>query len=89
MEINPNLNSGAVNRISEQSSPARPIRATGDQAVFNRSEALNRSFAETPEVRQDKVARARELIGQVTYPPRETIAKISDLLAMNISSTRE
>ncbi len=86
MEINPNSNTGSVNRVAHPAPQARPVRGTGDQAVFNRSEALDRSFAEMPEVRPEKVARARELIGQVTYPPRETIAKISDLLALDINT---
>ena len=89
MEINPNTKTDAVSRVADRTSVGRPVKGAGDQAVFSRSDALDRAFAATPDVRPDKVVQACELIGQVAYPPRETIAKLSDLLALNINPTAE
>jgi hypothetical protein len=71
--------------MAASSPAAKPVKGESDQATFQRSEALNQAFQSTPDVRPDQVARARELIGNVEYPPRETIAKLSTLLAMHWS----
>jgi hypothetical protein len=89
MEIDPSAKTGAVYKAADRPPLVHPAKSPVDQAMFNRSEALDRAFSQVPEVRPEKVARARDLIGQVTYPPRETIAKISELLALTIKPTAE
>ncbi|HSH15114.1 MAG TPA: hypothetical protein VLD18_03705 [Verrucomicrobiae bacterium] len=42
-------------------------------------------MANTPEVRQQVVERARRLIEDTSYPPQEAINKIADLLAMTLA----
>jgi hypothetical protein len=84
MEIDPSSKTGAVYKAADRPPLVRPAKGPVDQAVFNRSEALDRAFSQVPEVRPERVAHARDLIGQVNYPPRETIAKISQLLALTI-----
>ena len=46
--------------------------------------ALDRALADTPDLRADRVERARELIRDVSYPPEETIQRIASLLATNL-----
>jgi hypothetical protein len=43
---------------------------------------LTRALAATPDMRPEAVARARELIEAVHYPPAETTQRIAHLLAM-------
>ncbi len=83
MQIDPNKKAGAIAGMAASSPAVRPMKEEGDQASFLRSEALNRALRDTPDVRPERVARARELIGDVQYPPRETITKISNLLAVH------
>jgi hypothetical protein len=50
------------------------------------TDSLNRSLEQTPPVRADKVAEAKALIEDGTYPPAVIIRKISALLAIKIDS---
>lgn len=86
MEVNSNnLNLGAVGRLSAFRTPApttKPIQK--DQVDLTSSAALEKAMHAVPDVRAEAVARGAALIGQVDYPPMETIHKISNLLALNI-----
>ncbi|MBI5800014.1 MAG: hypothetical protein HZA92_04715 [Verrucomicrobia bacterium] len=84
MQVSPNNNTGPVIRAYWKASPPVPGGHGADTAQFDRATALNRSLADTPGVRPGEVERARELIGNVSYPPAETIKRIASLLAVNI-----
>jgi hypothetical protein len=56
-----------------------------DSAIFNRSLALNEALEKTQVARPEFVRRGQELIGDVEYPPRQTIRQIATLLAMRLS----
>ncbi len=84
MQISPNSNSGPVNRTYWKAFPSAPGGHGVDTAQFDGAAALNRALADTPELRPEAVERARELIGDVTYPPPETIKRIASLLALNV-----
>jgi hypothetical protein len=58
--------------------------APSDSADFSEADALNQALRAEPEVRAEAVARARELIGDVKWPPREAIEQISNLLAVHL-----
>jgi len=81
-----------VNSNSEASAvPATPGRTTApeprlgqDKLAFTTTESLNRSFEQTPEVRPEKVAEAKALIQDGSYPPAVMIRKISALLAIKL-----
>lgn len=68
----------------------RATQATQDEVAFENSRALTTALKNTPESRQDVVQRATELVGDVNYPPPETIRMISNLLAiqMQVDSDR-
>jgi hypothetical protein len=46
--------------------------------------ALQTALQETPASRPEVVDRASALVGNVNYPPPETIQKISNLLALGL-----
>jgi hypothetical protein len=56
-------------------------------SVFENSRALEARLEEIPDVRTDKLDHGRRLVGDPTYPPRETIQRIATLLAMELTKT--
>ena len=84
MEINldTKLNAIRARQANPTKSPAPPKPI--DSATFTGADRLNQALAATPQVRPKEVQRAKELIGDVTYPPPETIRRISVLLAMHL-----
>lgn len=55
-----------------------------DVAIEN-TRALRKALDDTPFLRDEVVKRATALIGDVDYPPRETIRMISHLLAIKLN----
>jgi hypothetical protein len=58
----------------------------GDQLTMTDSEGLNRALQQTPTVRADKVAQAKALIADDSYPSAAQVAQVADLLAKNLGS---
>ena len=84
MEITRYTNIDSVARVSNtQSKASRQIDADSDLSAFDSSRALEARLKDLPEVRPDKVAEGKRLIGDPTYPPRETIHRIAALLALD------
>jgi hypothetical protein len=84
MEITPNSNIEPAARAAASQVKARAPQPSGDTAAFDRAEALSRTLQTTPLVRPDVVEIAREYIGDVKYPPEETIRRIAVLLATQL-----
>lgn len=84
MEIKPNSNVDAVARAPVSPAKPRTAPAGADTAAFAGVEALEQALRATPDVRPEKVDQARQFIGDVNYPPTETIKRISALLALNL-----
>jgi hypothetical protein len=83
MEIRPNSNVDSVTRLVHTAGKApRTIDADADVSTFDNSRALESRLNDVPDVRTDKVEHAKRLIGDPTYPPRETIQRLATLLAM-------
>lgn len=89
MQVNPSHQNDPVGQTEFVKRSAIPSRANTDGASFDKSAALNRSLADIPDVRPDRVSRAKQLIADVNYPPQEAIKKISDLLAMKLREAKE
>jgi len=85
MHINPSHHSDPIGQTEQVRRSGTSPRPAADGTAFERSAALNRSLANTPEVRQQVVERARRLIEDTSYPPQEAINKIADLLAMTLA----
>lgn len=89
MEVKANNNVDAAQRLPVSTLKPRAAVVGGDTASFNRVEALEQSLATTPTVRTEAVARARELIGDVKYPPVKAIDGIAALLALRLDVGNE
>jgi len=88
MEIKLHTNIDSVARVSTtQPKASRQIDSDSDMSVFDNSRALEARLKELPDVRREKVHDAKRLIGDPTYPPRETLQRIAALLAMNSKDT--
>ena len=87
MEVNFHSRSlGATGGAYAVSRPAETETSTArDEVALENSRALTQALLATPEVRADKVRRAREMVSEPNYPPRETIQKISHLLAIQMN----
>jgi hypothetical protein len=85
MQVNPSQHSDPVGQTGLVRRSTVTPTPPGDGATFDHSAALNQSLANTPEVRQAVVERARRLIEDTNYPPAVAINKIADLLAMKLA----
>lgn len=84
MQVKPSGHLDAVHRTAaKQTAPVAPEMT--DSLSLDRSEALRSVLGGLPEVREAEVARVKSLVGQVTYPPMETVEKIANLLAIHAS----
>jgi hypothetical protein len=86
MEINPDLNAAKAPPLAARAPAQRTLKAERSHAEFHASVALEKALEQTSDVRSEVVERARELVGQVNYPPRETLRQIATLLAMHFRS---
>ena len=68
-----------ASRVSQTS------RAVEDDVAIENTRALRKALDDTPHLRDDVIKRSAALVGDVTYPPRETIRMISHLLAIQLS----
>ena len=84
MQITPNNGSGPVSRNWPKATPPASGATSSEGASFDGAAALNRALADTPDLRADQVERARLLIGNVNYPPAQTIRRIASLLASHL-----
>lgn len=88
MEINfhlRNLDATGANRPCRcDQRTAGETRAAQDEVALENTRALTTALKNTPESRDDVVRRATELVGDVNYPPPETIRMISNLLAIQM-----
>jgi hypothetical protein len=83
MEIKLNSNIDSVARLSQtQSKASRPVSQPAALSEFENSKALEARLQELPDVRVEKLQRAQRLVGDPTYPPRETIQRLAALLAI-------
>jgi hypothetical protein len=81
MKINSNID--PIARAMANQVKAAPPKAATDAATFEHTQGLEQALSDSPAVRPEVVARAQELIGDVSYPPEETIRQIAILIAAN------
>ena len=84
MEIKPNAQVESLPPLAVSQSRPRAVSEPVDEASFNQSQALEQRLQDEPPVRPGEVARAKELVSGINYPPQETIHKLASLLAMNL-----
>lgn len=84
MEIKLNANLDSVVRLTNaQPKASRPVDRTSALSEFENSHALEARLQELPDLRPDKTDQAKRLVGDPTYPPRETIQRLAALLAID------
>lgn len=90
MEVNPNLKVGSVPRTPPDQPVVRRSGSGSEEAAvqFTESQALNLALADVPDLRVEAVEKARQLVGQVDYPPQETIQKLANLFAIHFSNSK-
>lgn len=86
MEIKLNASLDSVVRIANAQRPVR-TRETPELDSFATSRALETRLAEVPDVREDKLEYARDMVGDPIYPPTEAIQRIATLLAMELETS--
>jgi Anti-sigma-28 factor, FlgM len=84
MRVNPNTETPVV--AGTPSSPAAPKPRLGQDKLALSSDTISPALEQTPEVRADKVAEAKALLQNGSYPPAVIIRKISALLAIHVNS---
>lgn len=89
MEVNANIRTGGVGGPTPAARPTPAASTASDSSSFTSTAAIEKALASLPDVRSEAVERARTLTSNVSYPPLETIRKISKLLAINIDSKPE
>jgi hypothetical protein len=85
MRVNPNSEASVVSAIQGRTAAPQPSLGQ-DKLALTTAETLNRSLDQTPEVRADKVAEAKALVQDGSYPPAVIIRKISALLAIKLDT---
>jgi hypothetical protein len=89
MQVHPNNGIHAAEKATVKPPAASRPSATTGSASFRESEALHAALRETPDVRTEAVAWAQDLIGDVQYPPLETIRGIAALLALHLDDDKK
>ena len=86
MRINANTGFSGAAGIPAAKINAQKPGAAKDAAGLDRPAELLAVLKQIPEVRADKVARARELLQDSSYPSDSVLTKVSDILAGPIQS---
>ncbi|MSU21796.1 MAG: hypothetical protein EXS30_10430 [Pedosphaera sp.] len=84
MEIHSHLNTGRIEGVGSSRPTQQAARVLADKVDLSSAGALDEALRNTPEVRIDSVQRAREMVNDPAYPPRETIRQIARLVASTL-----
>ena len=77
MELNFNTRFPEVNRAVNQPRPQLTVKANKSQPSFSNSEALQNALRQVPDVREEEVARAANLVSSTQYPSPEVVKKLA------------
>ena len=80
MQVNTNLNTASVPKVTPAPAPAGPARPASE-TEFSASQALDHALQQMPDVRPDAVAHGSKLAENPNYPPLELIKRLSRLVA--------
>jgi len=81
MEINKIISLGVPVLGSDAQNVSRAARGEADQAQFDKTQALNQALNDSPDTRASEVARAKQLVSSLKYPPDEVVRGFARLLA--------
>ena len=90
MEVNLNSNQSRITDYS-QSASGRAVTSstanTDSTMSFERTNSLEETLRQTSSVRSDKVAQAKALVADPSYPSEDVLSRMSDLLARHINNS--
>ena len=92
MEVNLNSNQSRVADFSQSASGRAAASTTASTAntdstmSFERTNALEETLRQTSSVRSDKVAQAKALVADPSYPSDDVLNRMSYLLAKHITN---
>lgn len=86
MDIRPTGKTDPLTRLGVNGSRKPAPNSAADKTDFSDTAAIRESLAGLPDSRTEVVTHGRELVAQATYPPPETIKRISNLLAVKINT---
>ena len=89
MEVNPNASANAVPRPTGKPPVTSKAAPRTDSVSLRGTEAIDSALQQVPDVRTEAVTKAAMLVGDVKYPPLQTINAISNLLAMNLDQQNQ
>lgn len=84
MDIKINNSVESISRLQSGQMKRSDIKVKNAENGFERSQALDSNLRNTEDVRASLVEKAKGETALSTYPPKETIRKISALLAANM-----
>ena len=87
MEIDANLNSGAVNGLMPATRSATGAKPAAESDSFASSTALETALKNTADTRPEAVARGLDLIKNGNYPSADAVKKLSGFLASQLQSS--
>lgn len=89
----PSPGSSRANAIAAYGGPVNGARKTPppatDTLTTDNAESLKRALESTPEVRPEMVELGRHLAVDPTYPPRQIIEKLAQLMANSIDPSEQ
>jgi hypothetical protein len=90
MEVNPNTGAGPITGagLKPTVTPGgKPVQT--DSVSLQDSEAVNKGVQQTPDIRAESLARARELVEDKNYPSSEVIRNVSNLFAAKLDDNQD
>lgn len=84
MEIQSHHNIGNIPQVGGPTRQGAASAGRRSEVDLESSRQLDQALQRLPETRPEVVERMRPLVGDPTYPPRETIRSLSHLLAMKM-----
>lgn len=86
MEIE--FNPGRLSESGTNNPVTRRVSTSASDAAalpYERTQALEQSLRDAPQVRPEVVERAKSLVNDVKYPPAEVLDRIATLLAIHVN----
>jgi hypothetical protein len=89
MEIDANMNPGAVNGLFPAARSATGAKKVAQSDSFASSTALETALSNTSDSRPEAVARGLALINSGNYPSADAVKKLSGFLASQLQSSSD
>lgn len=89
MQVNTNFGASGTPDVPPARPAVRQAEPGADEAAFTNIVNLQNALGGASDVRPDKVAQARSLLSDPSYPSNAVLGRVADVLAGNINSAPE